>query len=99
MDVRDVYHTCWVPLRAYTGYFHIKDFKYGEEDHAVPAGQGDGDIPAILRDAAADGYTGFLALEPHLAKAEHSTGQTGPDLFRVAADALKQICADIGWRV
>ncbi len=99
MDVRDVYHTCWIPLRAFTGYFHIKDFKYGQEERAVPAGQGDGDIPRILRDAAADGYTGFLALEPHLAKAEHSTGQTGPDLFRVAADALKKICADIGWRV
>lgn len=99
MDVRDVYHTCWIPLRAFTGYFHIKDFKYGEEERAVPAGQGDGDIPRILRDAAADGYTGFLALEPHLAKAEHSTGQTGPELFRVAADALKKICVDIGWRV
>ena len=99
MDVRDIYHTCWIPLRAFTGYFHIKDFKYGQEERAVPAGQGDGDIPAILRDAAADGYTGFLALEPHLAKAGHSSGQTGPGLFKVAADALKAICRDIGWNV
>ncbi len=97
MDVQDVYHTCWLPLRPYVGYFHIKDFKYGEKDHAVPAGEGNGDIPAILKDAAADGYDGFLALEPHLVKAEHSTGQTGPELFKVAADALKRICAQVGW--
>lgn len=99
MNVPDVYSTCWVPLRPYVGYFHIKDFRYGEEERAVPAGQGDGCIPAILKDAAADGYDGFLALEPHLAKAEHSTGQTGPELFKVAADALKAICGEIGWRV
>lgn len=99
MNIQDIYNTCWLPLRKYVGYFHIKDFKYGEKEHAVPAGEGDGHIPEILRDAAADGYDGFLALEPHLAKAEHSTGKTGPELFKVAADALKRICADVGWRV
>jgi len=99
MNVQDIYTTCWLPMRPHVGYFHIKDFKYGEREHAVPAGTGDGHIPQILRDAAADGYNGFLALEPHLAKAEHSTGQTGPELFKVAADALKVICADVGWQV
>jgi sugar phosphate isomerase/epimerase len=99
MNVKDVYNTCWLPLRRYVGYFHIKDFKYGEKEHAVPAGQGDGRIPEILRDAAGDGYDGFLALEPHLAKAEHSTGQTGPEQFNVAADALKAICQGVGWSV
>lgn len=99
MDVQNVYGTCWLPLRKYVGYFHIKDFKYGEKEHAVPAGQGDGNIPEMLRDAAADGYDGFLALEPHLGKAMHSTGHTGPELFKVAADALKRICSDLGWKV
>ncbi len=99
MNVKDVYHTCWLPLRKYVGYFHIKDFKYGEKEHAVPAGTGDGNIPEILRDACADGYDGFLALEPHLAKAEHSTGQTGPELFKIAADALKAICQGVGWTI
>lgn len=99
MNVRNIYYTCWIPLRPYVGYFHVKDFRYGEEERAVPAGQGDGDIPAILRDAAADAYSGFLALEPHLAKAEHSTGQTGSELFKLAVDALKAICTDIGWRI
>lgn len=99
MNVRNVYRTCWLPLRRHVGYFHIKDFRYGEKDRAVPAGQGDGHIPEILRDARTDGYDGFLALEPHLAKAEHSTGQTGPELFKVAADALKRICRELGWQV
>ena len=99
MNVADLYHTCWRPMRPYVKYFHIKDFRYGDTEHAVPAGTGDGAIPEMLRDAAADGYDGFLALEPHLAKAEHSTGQTGPELFKVAADALKKICAEVGWRV
>lgn len=99
MNVQDVYNTCWLPLRRSVGYFHIKDFRYGDTDHAVPAGTGDGHIPEILRDAAADGYDGFLALEPHLAKAEHSTGKTGPELFKVAADALKTICRQLGWQV
>lgn len=99
MDIQDVYHTCWLPLRRHVKYFHIKDFKYGRGTAAVPAGQGDGNIPEILRDAAADGYDGFLALEPHLARAEHSTGHTPPDLFKVAVDALRGICRQIGWNV
>ena len=99
MNVPDVYRTCWLPLQAYVGYFHVKDFRYGEEERAVPAGQGDGCIPAILKDAAVHDYNGFLALEPHLAKAEHPTGQTGPELFKTAADALKSICAQVGWKV
>jgi sugar phosphate isomerase/epimerase len=99
MNVQDVYNTCWLPLQQYVGYLHIKDFKYGESDAAVPAGLGDGCLPEILRDAASAGYDGFLALEPHLGKALHSTGETGPELFNVAASALKKICTDVGWDV
>jgi len=99
MDVQDVYKTCWLPLRQYVGYFHIKDFVYGIDDHAVPAGEGNGEIPDILKDAAGRGYDGFLTLEPHLAKAEHSSGVTGPELFKVATDALKKICLEVGWQV
>ena len=99
MNVPDVYNTCWLPLQHYVGYLHIKDFKYGQSDAAVPAGEGDGCLPEILRDAAAAGYDGFVALEPHLGKALHSTGETGPELFNVAVAALKKICADVGWKV
>lgn len=100
MNIPDVYNTCWRPMRQHVKYFHIKDFEYGKElTAAVPAGQGHGQIPETLRDAAADGYDGFLALEPHLARAEHSTGHTPPPLFKVAVDALRNICGSVGWKV
>ena len=57
----------------------------------VPAGQGDGNIEAILVDAYASGYRGFVSLEPHLKVAGHSHGESGPDLFKVGADALKAL--------
>lgn len=98
MGVKEVYQTCWLPLRGYVGYFHIKDWQYGG-NIGVPAGTGDGEIPDILRDAAANGYDGFLALEPHLAKGGQFSGETGPELFKVAADSLKKICQDVGWKV
>ncbi len=44
-----------------------------------------------MPDAYASGYRGFVSLEPHLKVTGHSHGETGPDLFKVAADALKAI--------
>ena len=56
--------------------------------------KGDGDIGPILADAYKSGYRGFLSLEPHLKVAGHSHGETGPELFKVAADTLKRLCAE-----
>jgi 3-dehydroshikimate dehydratase len=81
----------WPPLKPYTAHIHIKDAKAGTGE-VVPAGRGDGDIESILSDAYRSGYRGFLSLEPHLRVAGHSHGETGPELFKVAADALKDIC-------
>ena len=67
-----------------------------ETGKVVPAGQGDGDIGPILADAYQSGYRGFLSLEPHLKVAGYSHGETGPELFKVAADALKTLCRDKG---
>ena len=36
-------------------------------------------LKRMLAPAAADGYDGFLALEPHLIRAHPSTGETGPE--------------------
>jgi sugar phosphate isomerase/epimerase len=94
--VQDVYETCWLPLRPYVGYFHIKDMKYGQGDKAVPVGTGDGDFDRILADAVADGYDGFLTLEPHLAAAGQFSGETGPELFGVAVKALRDLAAKVG---
>lgn len=51
-------------LKPYIEYIHIKDNKEGKT--VLPAGFGDGNIEAILKDIYADGYNGFLSLEPHL---------------------------------
>lgn len=81
----------WKLLKAYTAHIHIKDAKMGT-GQVVPAGQGDGSIEAILLDAYSSGYRGFVSLEPHLKVAGHSHGETGPELFKVGADALKDLC-------
>lgn len=94
--IRDVYETCWLPLRPYVGYFHLKDMKYGMGDKAVPIGQGDGQFERIFRDVVADGYSGFMALEPHLAAAGQFAGDTGPELFGVAVQALRDLAARTG---
>jgi 3-dehydroshikimate dehydratase len=85
----------WPLLKPYTTHIHIKDAKW-DTGKVVPAGQGDGKVAEILKDAYASGYRGFLSLEPHLKVAGHSHGETGEDLFKVAADALKQVCKQIG---
>jgi 3-dehydroshikimate dehydratase len=85
----------WKMLKPYTAHIHIKDAKFGS-GQVVPAGQGDGTIETILADAYRSGYRGFLSLEPHLKVAGHSHGETGPELFKVGADALKDICRRSG---
>ena len=86
---------CWPRLKPYTVYFHIKDYSRAEQK-VKPAGEGDGSVEAILKDAVAGGFSGFCSLEPHLAVARKMKGFTGPDLFVVAADALKRILDRIG---
>lgn len=81
----------WPVLKPFVTHIHVKDAKRAE-DQVVPAGQGDGQLEPILADAWKSGYRGFLSLEPHLKVAGHSHGETGPELFKVAADALKGIC-------
>ena len=82
-------------LKPYTTHIHIKDAMMAD-GHVVPAGHGDGDVEAILKDAYANGYRGFLSLEPHLKVAAHSHGETGPELFATAVSALRDVCKSIG---
>ena len=81
----------WEFLKPYVAHFHIKDYKR-ETRKVVPAGQGDGSVQAILEDAKRMGYSGFLSLEPHLPGTGRASGETGADLFKVAADALREVC-------
>lgn len=87
-------------LKPYIAYIHVKDADKKTKT-ILPAGAGDGQIPAILKDLDASGYCGFLSLEPHLTDfAALNTleqdaarrGRTdGPDAFRTAYAALKAI--------
>ena len=85
----------WPSLKPYTVHIHVKD-ALAENGQVVAAGQGDGRIAEILKDAYASGYRGFLSLEPHLANAGQFGGFTGPEQFKVAADALKKLCCENG---
>ena len=86
----------WSVLRDSVAYFHIKDAILGS-GKVVPAGEGDGSIPDILRDAiVARGYAGFLSMEPHLAAAGQFSGFSGPDLFTKAVRSLKRILDGLG---
>ena len=85
----------WAVLKPHVEYFHIKDAVMSD-GHVVPAGEGDGAVPEILRDAiGARGFDGFLSLEPHLKVAGERSGFSGPDLFKKAVQALKRILKDL----
>ena len=52
-------------LKDDIAYIHVKDAVWGS-GKVVPAGMGDGNVSAILKDLYANGYKGFLSIEPHL---------------------------------
>ena len=52
-------------LKPYIAYIHVKDALW-ENGAVVPAGMGDGNVKAILKDLNSSGFNGFLSLEPHL---------------------------------
>lgn len=86
---------CWPGLKPYTVHFHIKDARMAD-GQVVPAGQGDGQIEPILKDAWASGYRGILTMEPHLKAHGQFSGFSGPEAFTVAVKALKTLCGKIG---
>ncbi len=74
-------------LKDYIAYLHIKDGLM-EEKRVVPAGEGDGQLRELLGALQAEGYDGFVSLEPHLAMAGKYDGFSGPELFKVATEAF-----------
>ena len=77
-------------LRPYIEYVHVKDAVAGS-GQVVPAGEGDGQVPETLSALRDSGFDGFFSLEPHLASAETYGGFSGPELFRKAAGAFKDL--------
>ncbi|MBD3386987.1 TIM barrel protein [candidate division KSB1 bacterium] len=84
------YQDCWLKIKSYISYFHIKDAMITTGE-VVPPGKGDGAVETILTEAIHDGFDNFLTLEPHLSVAEANYGKTTSDLFKTATDALKEI--------
>ncbi len=88
-------------LKDYVVYMHIKDALYVDES-VVPAGKGDGNVEYVIRQLFANGYEGFLSLEPHLGSfmgledlelddGMMSLPKSGEGTFTVAYNALKEI--------
>ncbi len=93
-------------MRPYIEYMHIKDALATGD--VVPAGQGIGFVPEILKALKASGYEGFLSLEPHLgsfsglsslSQSDHSRlldkEPSSADKFDIAYHALRKILACI----
>lgn len=82
----------WPLLAEYSTHIHIKDAVFADGSVRL-AGQGDGEIPALLAALNERGYKGFLTLEPHLKIAGHSGGYSGADGMRLAIRALRELLA------
>jgi sugar phosphate isomerase/epimerase len=85
----------WQKLKKHVVDFHVKDAKASDKSNC-PAGEGDGKIREVLKDAFSTNWQGYLTLEPHLSAAGTFSGFTGGKLFKTAVDALKKILADVG---
>jgi sugar phosphate isomerase/epimerase len=98
----------WPLLRDHVVHVHIKDAVSVDRGGAAypaeatpgalmlsvrPAGDGDGELPGLLRELDRTGYRGFLTLEPHLHF--HLPDLDGAQRLHVAASALRGLLADL----
>jgi sugar phosphate isomerase/epimerase len=90
------YPDAYEALRSWLQYVHVKDAR--TDGSVVPAGEGVAHWPELLQRLRADGYNGFLSLEPHLALAAQYRGFSGPDLFRQASRALQDMLQAMDWK-
>lgn len=85
----------WPELGRHVRYVHIKDAHLADGTVRA-AGEGDGQVAELLSTLRDTGYQGFLALEPHLATAGHSSGFSGPEGMAYAVAALRRVMAQTG---
>lgn len=81
---------CWRKLREHVVYFDVKD-AIASSGKVVPAGEGDGRLEEIFRDALGRGFDDRFNLEPHLTSGGQFGGSTTPELFEVAVNALNAV--------
>jgi sugar phosphate isomerase/epimerase len=79
-------------IRPYLVYVQVKD-ALAATGEVVPPGQGDGQVRETLAELRDSGFHGYLSLEPHLAMAGRFGGFSGPEGFRLACAALKDLLA------
>lgn len=86
----------WFPwILPHLDTLHIKDAV--QNDHkVVPAGEGEGQLSMTIAWLIAQGWMGPLTMEPHLQAAGPLGGFSGPELFRVATEALRKVLAEVG---
>lgn len=102
----DVWQT-WQLLHEQTDAIHLKDST--PENQHVPVGQGNGRVREILQDAQSRGWSGLLAVEPHLqhSKAVMATGPSGQsnqqyaqmsanEAFQAACSEAKKLLHEVG---
>jgi sugar phosphate isomerase/epimerase len=85
----------WSLLGQYVEHVHVKDAFLATHKVCV-AGDGDGQVAELLTALRDRPYRGFLALEPHLTIAGHSSGFSGPDGMALAVAALRGLIAEVG---
>ena len=74
-------------VKEHIAYVHIKDGRWdtatGKSVFTFP-GEGDGDVPRIVKDLLDGGYDGGFSMEPHLAVVYHDASITAPEAIRYA---------------
>ncbi|MGQ9827376.1 MAG: sugar phosphate isomerase/epimerase family protein [Roseiflexus sp.] len=80
----------WPLLNDFVAHVHIKDAVF-IDGSARPAGEGDGDIPALLAALHARNYRGYLTVEPHLQAVDASGVLSRVEGMRVAIRALRRL--------
>ncbi len=80
----------WPQLADYVTHVHVKDARLSDGS-IRPAGEGDGDLPGLLKALIERDYHGFLTLEPHLKVAGPYGGLSGEDGMRTAIHALRKL--------
>jgi sugar phosphate isomerase/epimerase len=94
--IKNNVETCWPLMKPYVVHVHIKDWKLGSKDIGSIPGEGDGQIKELLAELATMNYEGCLTMEPHLRAGGQFGGDTGPELFSKAIDAVRELADDVG---
>ena len=82
----------WPILGPYVAHVHVKDAL--ATGTVTPAGFGDGQVGLLLDGLRESEYSGFLALEPHLEIAGHSSGFSGVEGMARAVSALRNLMSE-----